>query len=168
MRLRACWHYWRENFQTAKEAYDMVELVLGMLFMLAGLILTWIFPHQSIFTSINNDTLGKILEVIACALFLWAILWLPFRRHEEYKKKHDKLMIHSAIYHKHNRFVDATPAISSRVQGNKVDVVVDNHLAGDPLKDTKKILTVAYSFGGASHKKDVMEGEKLRLPAKSD
>ena len=77
-----------------------------------------------------------------------------------------RLAIHRAIYGDGYRQVDVTARLRSRVQGGRLDVWVDNDLAGvDPAPRVRKTLRVEFSQGnGRVQEVTVEERQQLRLP----
>jgi hypothetical protein len=75
------------------------------------------------------------------------------------------LQIMRAYYGLNNRTNDVTQRLRSMVQGNYLDVQVNNNnLGGDPAPGADKVLTVIYRINGREQTATVKEGNRLRIP----
>jgi len=59
---------------------------------------------------------------------------------------------------------DVTARLRARVQNDRLSVVADNAIAGDPAYLTPKRLRVDFTLGGAAHSRTVNEDEMLTIP----
>ena len=60
--------------------------------------------------------------------------------------------------------VDVTARLRARVQNDRLSVVADNKIAGDPAYLTPKQLRVDYTLNGAAHSRTVTEDGTLMIP----
>jgi len=75
------------------------------------------------------------------------------------------LQIVRAYYGLNNRTADVTQRLRSMVQGNYLDVQVNNNnMGGDPAQGADKVLTVIYRVNGREQTATVKEGNRLRIP----
>ena len=75
------------------------------------------------------------------------------------------LVIMRAQYGADYRFRDVTGLLSSRVQGDQLNMRVNNDtMGGDPAPDRPKILTVSYEFNGQPGQVVITENGTLSLP----
>lgn len=75
------------------------------------------------------------------------------------------LVIMRAQYGADYRFRDVTSLLSSRVQGDQLNMRVNNDaMGGDPAPDRPKILTVSYEFNGQPGQVVISENGTLSLP----
>jgi hypothetical protein len=75
------------------------------------------------------------------------------------------LQINRATYGSQYRTVDVTSRLNSRVQGDKLNVVVNsNSMGSDPAPGQNKTLTVQYALHGNTNQVVVNDGDTLRLP----
>jgi len=75
------------------------------------------------------------------------------------------LQIVRAYYGLNNRTTDVTQRLRSMVQGNYLDVQVNNNnMGGDPAQGADKVLTVIYRVNGREQTATVKEGNRLRIP----
>ena len=75
------------------------------------------------------------------------------------------LQIMRAYYGLNNRTNDVTQRLRSMVQGNYLDVQVNNNNMGvDPAPGADKVLTVIYRINGREQTATVKEGNRLRIP----
>lgn len=75
------------------------------------------------------------------------------------------LQIVRAYYGLNNRTADVTQRLRSLVQGNYLDVQVNNNnMGGDPAQGADKVLTVIYRVNGREQTATVKEGNRLRIP----
>ena len=75
------------------------------------------------------------------------------------------LQIVRAYYGLNNRTNDVTPRLRGMVQGNYLDVQVNNNnMGGDPAQGADKVLTVIYRINGREQTATVKEGNRLRIP----
>lgn len=77
-----------------------------------------------------------------------------------------RLTIVRATYGAGGDYVDVTQRLRNLARGGRIDVKVDNKLAGrDPAYGTQKILTIYYIMGnGRQQQAQIYEGQHLRLP----
>jgi hypothetical protein len=76
------------------------------------------------------------------------------------------LNIVHAVYGADGRQRDVTLRLRGRVANDRIDVRIDNELAGaDPAPETPKTLWVTYTVGGGSEQRvRINENDRLRLP----
>ncbi len=75
------------------------------------------------------------------------------------------LVIMRAQYGADYRFRDVTSLLSSRVQGDQLNMRINNDaMGGDPAPDRPKILTVSYQFNGQPGQVVISENGTLNLP----
>jgi outer membrane lipoprotein SlyB len=75
------------------------------------------------------------------------------------------LHINRAIYAAGNRSVDVTSRLNSQIQGDQLNILVNNkNMGGDPNPRQSKTLTVDYSINGSNQQATVRENDMLRLP----
>jgi hypothetical protein len=75
------------------------------------------------------------------------------------------LQIVRAYYGLNNNTSDVTQRLRSMVQGNYLDVQVNNNnMGGDPAIGADKVLTVIYRVNGREQTATVKEGNRLRIP----
>jgi len=75
------------------------------------------------------------------------------------------LHIVRAYYGLNNRTTDVTQRLRGMVQGNYLDLQVNNNtLGGDPAPGADKVLTVIYRLNGREQTATVNEGNRLRIP----
>jgi hypothetical protein len=75
------------------------------------------------------------------------------------------LLIMRAQYGADYRFRDVTSLLSSRVQGDQLNMRINNDsMGGDPAPDRPKILTVSYQFSGQPGRVVISENGTLNLP----
>ncbi len=75
------------------------------------------------------------------------------------------LVIMRAQYGADYRFRDVTSLLSSRVQGDQLNMRINNDaMGGDPAPDRPKILTVSYEFNGQPGQVVISENGTLNLP----
>ena len=75
------------------------------------------------------------------------------------------LHINRAVYASRNRSLDVTSLLNSQVQGEQLNIVVnDRSMGGDPDPRQAKTLAVDYSLDGRSQQTVVRENDTLRLP----
>lgn len=78
-----------------------------------------------------------------------------------------RLTIQSARYGAHPKWKDVTTLVSLWVEGNKIDMPVENDVLGpDPYRGKAKTLEVTYTVGDSpsTHTVTVHEHDRLRLP----
>ena len=76
-----------------------------------------------------------------------------------------RLHINRAMYGRDNRVSDVTSRLNSQIQGDQLNLVVNNqNMGGDPAPNQVKILTVQYAINGQANQVVLNEGETLRLP----
>ena len=87
--IKRFWRYWCENFETAKEGFDMSALIATVM-LAASCVLCKLVNFQSpIKGFIANYKLADGCEIAAIIVFSgWCFLWLPFRSHEAQQKAH--------------------------------------------------------------------------------
>ena len=74
------------------------------------------------------------------------------------------LKINRATYGSYNRTSDVTSRVRSQVQGNQINMQVNNDsMGGDPDPGQNKMLTVDYTLNGRSAQSIVREGDTLNL-----
>ncbi len=74
------------------------------------------------------------------------------------------LLINRATYGSQNRRTDVTDRLNSQVQGNQLNLQVNNDtMGGDPDRGADKSLNVEYTLNGRSEQTTVREGDTLRL-----
>ncbi len=75
------------------------------------------------------------------------------------------LQIVRAYYGLNNRNADVTQQLRNMVQGNYLEVQVNNNnMGGDPAPGADKVLTVIYRINGREQTATVKEGNRLRIP----
>lgn len=74
------------------------------------------------------------------------------------------LVIQSALYGLGARYIDVTEEVQKEVIQGRLQLLVSNLIAGDPLPGTRKNLTVVFSYRGQRYTRIVHEGEVLALP----
>ncbi|MBT9457726.1 MAG: hypothetical protein IV097_14005 [Burkholderiaceae bacterium] len=75
------------------------------------------------------------------------------------------LEILSASYGTGGRSIDVTARLRSLVRNDRLEVKVDNRMAGsDPAPNRPKSLSVSYSVGGRSYQTRIDENDHLRIP----
>ncbi len=75
------------------------------------------------------------------------------------------LRITRAQYGANHRSQDVTDLLNSRIQDNQLSLRVTNStMGGDPAPDTRKVLSVWYTYNGQDLQVGVSEGETLNLP----
>jgi len=82
--------YWRESLEKSQEVNDLILYVA--LLVSAGLALAcalagFNIPGLQLF---SDPLMQKITTLVAILLFIWLLIWLPFRRHEIQQAEHDK------------------------------------------------------------------------------
>jgi hypothetical protein len=80
-------------------------------------------------------------------------------------KQHRGLRIISALYGKNEKYYDVTEKLTQLVAKDKLNVIVNNEIAGDPIHGIKKELKVVYSIGQDIETIIVDESETLVIPA---
>jgi hypothetical protein len=82
------------------------------------------------------------------------------------KRGSGRLDIVHAVYGADGRERDVTQRLRGRVASDRIDVRVDNELAGtDPAPETPKSLWVTYTLGGGKEQRvRINENDRLRLP----
>jgi len=74
------------------------------------------------------------------------------------------LKILSATYGKNEKQKDVTSILSEKVEDNRLKIVANNKLFGDPIFGIVKELKVVYSFGKEIETVIISENEELNLP----
>jgi hypothetical protein len=74
------------------------------------------------------------------------------------------LEILEATYYTPNKSIDVTPLFREKISNNKLIIVANNELAGDPEHGITKKLKVIYSYAGETLEKEVNEYETIKLP----
>lgn len=75
-----------------------------------------------------------------------------------------RLTIVKATYGKNNKFVDITTQLNSQIDKNKLDIILSNEIAGDPIERVPKIGKIKYKYDGKIYTKEYVEMERIRLP----
>ena len=82
------WNYWKENIKIAKTGHGIVTVILGCI-----AILIWpIFRIVGLNGSTEN-IVGMVFSyggIVTC--IIWALIWLPAKRHEEHEIKSKKIV----------------------------------------------------------------------------
>lgn len=79
------------------------------------------------------------------------------------------LRILRADYGVEGRFADVTQRLASQIQGDQLELEVNNYtMGGDPADHQRKSLTIWYSFNGRAAVENVPEGGSISLPAEAD
>ncbi len=106
-------------------------------------------------------------------------------RHRDFDRDHDRdrrdddhgrdfgwrrgLRIIRADYGVEGRFADVTQRLASQIQGDRLELRVDNYsMGGDPADHQRKALTVWYVFDGHAALETIPEGGAISLPADAD
>ena len=80
----------------------------------------------------------------------------------------NNLQINRASYGSGYRSTDVTSRLNSQIQGNQINLVVNNNTMGsDPAPNQAKTLTVQYAVNGQTNQVVVNEGDTLRLNSSS-
>src|SRR5205085_2704907 len=82
-----------------------------------------------------------------------------------YSASQGSLRITRASYGSGNRAMDVTARLNSQIQGDQLNVQVNNQtMGGDPSPNQAKSLTVQYVLNGRRDQVVINEGDTLRLP----
>ncbi|MHB8486986.1 MAG: hypothetical protein ACYDCM_14840 [Candidatus Acidiferrales bacterium] len=77
-----------------------------------------------------------------------------------------RLRITRASYGSRGRAFDVTDLLNSQIEGDRLSLPINNDtMGGDPAQDSRKTLTVWYSYDGSDLQTSVDEGGTLNLPA---
>jgi hypothetical protein len=76
-----------------------------------------------------------------------------------------RLRIVNALYGTLKKSLDATRELASLVQNNRLEVVANNEIVGDPDIGAPKQLEITYEFGGSKFKRMYNEGDKVIIPS---
>ncbi len=84
--------------------------------------------------------------------------------YQELRNKKHQFRVVRATYGKDNKTVDITDILNAKINNNKLDVVLSNDLAGDPIEGITKLGKVKYRLDGKVYEKEYVEMETIRLP----
>lgn len=94
------------------------------------------------------------------------------RHDDDYNRGFDRprgLRIIRADYGVEGRFADVTQRLASQIQGEHLELRVDNNsMGGDPADHQRKTLAVWYVFDGHAALETIPEGGAISLPADAD
>lgn len=74
------------------------------------------------------------------------------------------LVIYEAKYGANDSFIDVAAQLTEKIVDDKVSIIVNNLLGGDPLVGIAKKIIIKYSFKGEFFEKTFAEGQELILP----
>jgi hypothetical protein len=86
-KIKSFCHYWRENINTAREGYDMIVLIVFLVWQAFFLICKFYGLEAQIFGANESAILDDINGTFAFLFIVWGLLWLPFKRHEAEQTK---------------------------------------------------------------------------------
>jgi hypothetical protein len=106
--------------------------------------------------SIHISIFAIIFGVIA-SLIIWKIYF-----YITYHK--NNLKIYKAVYGNNDRWIDITQELNQAISKNKLNIVLSNKIAGDPIHGIQKIGKVKYSYDDMISVREYIEGDSVVLP----
>lgn len=113
----------------------------------------------------------KISLSVQTLLLMFIIYFLFVKIYKRYKNKALKLkglFILSAKYGAKGKYIDIKNELNDRITGGKLEVVLDNYIAGDPIVGEKKECKVRYQYNKEIIENTYNEFETIKLPKQSE
>ena len=131
-------------------------------------ILSWVIGKLLDLFSSNSSGLLKVLKFkvnipLFAILLSLAVFWLFYLAYKNWKIGKHGLKIIKAKYGSGDSFVDITSELNSRVIDDKLNIVIDNSIAGDPLPGTLKKALITFSHNGKTDDIEVRESDTLKI-----
>ena len=130
----------------------------------------------SIFSTLSNSSNNLIRAIFWCSLALsileFIFLIKSYKRFNKVKNKlfvritdfSNLLSILKAEYGTLNKKIDITEKLSKKINDNKIEIKIDNGIAGDPAIGEAKEAVITYSFNGEEKTITLKGNEMLKLP----
>ena len=119
-------------------------------------------PNQAKTLTVHYAQNGRTSQVVVNE---GDTLRLPYGKSSYGNNSQGLLQINRAVYGSGYRNSDVTSRLNSQVQGNQLNLQVNNqNMGGDPAPNQAKTLTVQYALNGRANQVVINEGDTLRLP----
>lgn len=158
--------YINKTYQKYKKNAIAVLLFLLVLFVLENLV-DWDPYKISISEPVNLLNKALRYEITINFMSLLSSILVVAVSYKTYRVvvfKKSGLKIINATYGASGRVFDISSELNSRIRNNRLVVLIDNSIAGDPIPGIKKAADVEYEYKGKKRESKVNEYEVLELP----
>lgn len=107
-----------------------------------------------------NLSIQFLLLVLIVSMFIAKI----YKKYKNNILRQSGLFILSAKYGAKGKYIDIKNELNNRIKDGKLEVVLDNYIAGDPITGERKECLVQYQYNGERTEKKYNEFEIIKLP----
>lgn len=149
-------------------------------FILIIILLTWglnkVFDFLFLFIRKNKNKLieniisflDKKISISVSFIIIFiisiAILVTINRKIKIFLTNKRKLIIIKATYGKDNKIINITNELNNNVIDNKLNIILSNKIAGDPIYGVTKDGYIKYKYNNIITEKEYKEGDNVKIP----
>ncbi|GEM_PF-6242733 len=161
------------NIKFIIKKYGVYCLIFISSTFVAGLLDKFFEPYYSriIEVMVSLNILAKLLRVLFINLPVYSLLfgvftvWVAYKIYTVFKLSRSNLKIIKATYGSNIKYIDITNELNRAIVNNRLQIIIDNNIAGDPHRRELKKAKVTYLFNSKQNYIERSEYEVLQLPS---